>query len=60
MIISLRNIIHRYLEETCSYRYIDQLEKLVKTVNFRVTQMPQFYIGDFVRVVKKEKAFRKS
>ena len=84
---SLKNIIHRYLEEKWTYSYIDKLEDFVKTINSRVnritklapnkdtkkdvpwlvslsaettvSQKPRFFVGDFVRIVKKDKAFRK-
>ena len=85
---SLKEIIHRYLEEKWTYSYNDQLDPFVKTINSRVnrvtklapnnftkkdvprlvsltaqtstTQKPKFYVGNFVRIVKKDKAFRKS
>ena len=84
---SLKNIIHRYLEEKWTYSYIDKLEDFVNTINSRVnritklapnkvtkkdvprlvslsaettvSQKPRFFVGDFVRIVKKDKAFRK-
>ena len=84
---SLKNLIHRYLEEKWTYSYIDKLDDFVKTINSRVnritklepnkvtkkdvpglvslsaettvSQKPRFFVGDFVRIVKKGKAFRK-
>ena len=85
---SLKKIIHRYLEEKWTYRYIDRLDQFVKSINSRVNrvtkiapnkvtkkdmprlvsltaqkssnQKPKFYIGDLVRIVKKDKSFRKN
>ena len=82
---SLKNIIHRYLEENWTYSYIDKLDDFVKTINSRVnritklapnkvtkkdvprlvslsaettvSQKPIFFVGDLVRIVKKDKAF---
>ena len=36
---SLKNIIHRYLEEKWTYSYIDKLEDFVKTINSRVNRI---------------------
>ena len=84
---SLKNLIHRYLEEKETYSYIDKLDDFVKTINSRVnritklapnklttkdvprlvslgaettvSQKPPFFVADFVRIVKKDKDFRK-
>ena len=84
---SLKNNIHKYLEEKWTYPYIDKLDQFVKTINSQVSRVtklapnavtkkdvprlvslsaqtikfrrPKFYVGEFVRIVKKDKAFRK-
>ena len=68
---SLNKIPHRYIEEKWTNSHIDQVDNLLGAINLRVNpvtkhepnkirkkDVPILGTGDFVRIVRKDKAFR--